>query len=158
MKKLLPVALSSGIIAAFWATSSINLQMSTFTGFLAWSTYFAAGGGKKGFKIALLNNFSGICWGMVVVLLTTLLTPYLGNVSAIGIATAIGAAMVIFQSKISFLNYIPGAFIGLSAFFAAGSRFIPTVIAMITGAFLGMISEKLADILNIDYLKKEKVK
>ena len=156
MRKLFPIALSSGIIAALWATSSANLQMSTFAGFLAWSTYFAAGGGKKGFKTAILNNLSGICWGAVVVLLTTSLTPYIGDIPAVGVATAIGSAMVIFQSKISFLDYIPGAFIGLSAFFATGSKFMPTVIAMITGAFLGVFSEKLGDILHLDYLKSKK--
>jgi uncharacterized protein involved in cysteine biosynthesis len=153
MKNLLPIAISSGTIAALWATSSINLQMSTFAGFLAWSTYFAAGGGKKGFKTALLNNFSGICWGLIIIFLTNLLTPYFGNIPSIGISTAIGSAMIILQSKISFLHYIPGAFIGLSAFFATGSKFLPTVIAMIIGAFLGLISEKLGEILNIDYLK-----
>ena len=158
MKNLLPIAISSGVIAALWATSSTNLQMSTFAGFLAWSTYFAAGGGKKGLKTALLNNFSGICWGVIVVLLTNLLTPFLGNIPAIGIATAIGSAMVIIQSKISFLSYIPGAFIGLSAFFATDSNFFATVIAMIVGAFLGVFSEKLGEVLHIDYIKSKKAK
>jgi len=153
MKKTLPIALSSGLIAALWATSSTNLQMSTFAGFLAWSTYFAAGGGKKGLKIALLNNFSGICWGAIIVSITALLSPSIGNIPAIGVATAIGSSMVIFQSKISFLNYIPGAFIGLSAYFATDTQFLPTVYAMIIGAFLGVLSEKLGKVLHLDYLK-----
>lgn len=151
MKKLFPIAISSGFIAALWATSSTNFQMSTFAGFLAWSTYFAAGGGKKGLKTALLNNFSGICWGVIMVYLTTLLTPMTGQLIAIGLATALGSSMVIVQSKIHFLDYIPGAFIGLSAFFATDSQFVPTVVAMIIGAFLGMLSEKLGDFLQIDF-------
>lgn len=155
MKKLLPIAISSGTIAALWATSSINLQISTFAGFLAWSTYFAAGGGRKGLKTALASNFSGIVWGLIVVILTNFFTPILGTILAIGAATAIGSSMVIIQSKIPFLNYIPGAFIGMSAFFASNSNFEQTVIAMIIGAFMGIISEKLGVILELNSLRSK---
>lgn len=156
MKKLLPIAISSGAIAAMWAISSLNLEINTFAGFLAWSTYFAAGGGKKGFRTALLTNFSGICWGALVVLLTTLLTPYVGSILAIGLSTALGSFMAVMQSKINLLNYIPGTFIGLSAFFASNSNFYSTVIAMLLGAFLGIFSESLGNFLEIDFLKSKK--
>lgn len=159
MKKLIPVALSCGLIAALWVTGSTNLQLGTFAGFLAWSTYFAVGGTTDTFFKGLISNISGIVWGFVVVSLTSLLTPYLGAMLAMALATAFGSIMVVLQSHINILSYIPGTFIGLSAFFATDSQFVTTLVAMVIGAFLGVLSEKLSTLLNFNkflFPKEEK--
>lgn len=150
MKKLFPIALSSGIIAAIWAITTMNYGLNTFAGFLAWSTYFSTQGGKKGLKTTLICNISGASWGVIIVFLNNLLIPYIGPIASVGLSTAFGAIFIILQSNIKILYYIPATFIGLSAFFASGNDYQSTVIALIIGGFLGIISDKFGKILDIN--------
>lgn len=151
MKKTLPIAFSSGIIASIWVTSSTNFNMATFAGFLAWSTFFASGAGLKGLYKTIFSNFTGLLWGLAITSLTTVLTPMLGLSISMGLATAIGSFMVIIQNKLIKFSYIPGVFIGISTFFIS-ENFLLTVLSMVLGAILGIISEKLSF-----YLEKNKI-
>ncbi|MCY6371039.1 DUF1097 domain-containing protein [Clostridium ganghwense] len=147
MKKVVAIGISSGIIAVLWTIGSFSLGLSTVAGFLAWSSFFAAGGGQKGVKKALIANLSGICWGFLTLQLSNLLSPHLGEVTGITIGNGLGSAGICIQSKLHLVAFIPASFIGWSAFIASGMNFSITVISMTIGSLLGYTSEKLTNII-----------
>lgn len=147
MKKFTAIGVSSGVVAGIWAGVSMSLGLGTFAGFLAWSSYFAVGGGKKGIKTGLIANLCGICWGLAEAKLTAVLGPYVGNILAAALATGIGSAIICWQSKIDLLKFIPGTFIGCTAFFATNLNFKLTIISMIIGSLLGYVSDIFVNVL-----------
>lgn len=147
MKKVIAIGASSGIIALIWTIGSFSLGLSTVAGFLAWSSFFAAGGGRNGVTKALIANLSGVCWGFLTLELSKVLSLEFGNTVAIALGNGIGSGAICLQSKISLLSFIPASFIGWSAFIASGMNFKITIISMISGSLLGYVSEKLTDVL-----------
>jgi hypothetical protein len=147
MKKIAAVGISSGIVAVIWTMISFTTGLSTVAGFLAWSSFFAAGGNLEGFKKAMAGNLSGIFWGMLMANLSNLAIPYLGRNGAITLFNGIGSGIICLQSKFSFVSFIPAGFIGWSAYLASEMNFNITIISMIIGSILGFTSEKFTDIL-----------
>ncbi|PKM55415.1 MAG: DUF1097 domain-containing protein [Firmicutes bacterium HGW-Firmicutes-5] len=144
MTFLMAVGISVGILAGLWTAASVSFGLVTFAGFLSWASFYAAGGKLNGLKTSLILNFSGVIWGYLIVLVAGLLGPMIGATVGLGLAVALGAAGMCWQAKISWLGFIPGAFIGCSAFFATNFDFTGAVIGLICGAVLGYISEAMA--------------
>ena len=157
MKKgLIGVSISVGILAGSWILLEViygglgikeplNFKGIGTAGFLGWATFYAAGGKKAGFRSGLATNLTGVCWGIVMVLIWTLLGAYSNYLGAL-VGVGIGAAGMCFQAHVKRLGFIPGAFIGASTFFALGATIsmpviLPTVFGLIIGLFLGWISE-----------------
>lgn len=144
MTFLMAVGISVGILAGLWTAVSVSLGLVTFAGFLSWASFYASGGKVNGLKTSLILNFSGVVWGYLIVQLAGLLGPVVGGTVGLGLAVALGAAGMCWQAKISWLGFIPGAFIGCSAFFAANFDFMGAVIGLVCGAVLGYLSEVVA--------------
>lgn len=145
MSFLVAVGISVGILAGLWtgvSTQFASFGLITYVGFLSWASFYAGGGKVKGLKDSLILNFSGVIWAWIIVFLFNLLSPALGVVVSLSLAVMLGAAAMCWQAKFSFLGFIPGAFIGCSAYFATGFDFKGTVISLIAGAVLGYISEQ----------------
>ena len=143
MPMLVVIAIVTGILSGVWASFGLALHLITYAGFLGWSTFFAAGGGNKGLKSALVTNLSGVLWGWLMVQMTLGLSGPLGDVLGIGAATAIGACGMCLQSYWKPLAYIPGAFIGCSAFFATGSDLGGCLIGLVLGVLFGYLSDQI---------------
>ncbi|MFZ7103786.1 MAG: DUF1097 domain-containing protein [Peptococcaceae bacterium] len=141
MDFLIAVGISVGILAGLWTAGSVSFGLLTFAGFLSWASFYAAGGKIQGLKNTLITNFSGVIWGFIMIKLSVILTPLLGDIAGLGLAVMIGAGGMCWQAKIPLLGFIPGAFIGCSTFFAANFDFAGSVTGLILGAFLGYISE-----------------
>jgi hypothetical protein len=142
MDLLIATGISVGILAGLWAYGSVSFQLITFAGFLSWASFYAAGGQLKGLRDSLITNFSGVLWGYLISQLANLLTPSLGQF-ALGLAVVAGAGGMVWQAKLPFLGFIPGAFIGCSTFFAANANFWGSEIGLILGAVLGYLSQQL---------------
>lgn len=145
MSFLVAVGISVGVLAGLWAgvsTQFASYGLITFVGFLSWASFYAAGGKVKGLKDSLILNFSGVLWAWLIVFIFTAINPALGVFVGLSLAVALGAAGMCWQAHISFLGFIPGAFIGCSAYFATGFDFKGTVISLVLGAILGYISEQ----------------
>ncbi len=148
MKKLLAIGISSGIIGFAWTVGSFTFGLSTVAGFIAWSSFFAAGGdGMKGVKKALIANWSGTCWGIATSLLAGPLIPLIGDTGAISVTNGLGACGIILLSKVPLVSFIPAAFLGWSAFIASGMNFPITIISLACGSFAGLASNMLTDII-----------
>jgi hypothetical protein len=139
MSYIFVVGITVGILAGTWAYLSDPLDISTFAGFLGWSSYFAAGGGKNGALNALYSNMSGVFWGIVFIVLSSCVPPQYGV-----FIIAILAAIMCWQAKIPLLSFIPGTFIGNACFYANGSNWKNTAIGLLCGIGLGLASDKLA--------------
>jgi len=147
-KKLLAIGISSGIIGFAWTFGSFMLGLSTVAGFIAWSSFFAAGGGgMNGVKKALIANCSGTCWGIATSFMATPLIPLIGETGAISATNGLGACGIILLSKFSIVSFIPAAFLGWSAFIASDMNFPITIISLVCGSFAGFASEKLTDVI-----------
>ncbi|GGH99985.1 DUF1097 domain-containing protein [Pseudarthrobacter oxydans] len=151
MKPYIGVGLSVGILAGIWTQVSIELGLITWVAFIAWACFFAAGGGAHGFRNGLAANLSGVVYGWLVALLTTVAD--FPGVLAVGVGVA--ALAMCLQAGWAPLSFIPGAFAGTAAFFGTALSFWPTVAALVIGAGLGWASALIGDRLQRLLIKPE---
>lgn len=136
MKNYLGVGVSIGVLAAVWTQASVELGLITWVGFVAWATYFAAGGGATGLRNGLLANLSGVVYGWLVAQFLTVATfP-----GALAVAVGVIALAMCLQAGFAPLSFIPGAFVGAASFFGTQFALWPTVLALVIGAALGWLS------------------
>lgn len=136
MKNYLGVGISIGVLAALWTQVSVVAGLITWVGFVAWATYFAAGGGFIGLRNGLLANLSGVVYGWLV-------AQFLGFATfpgALAVAVGVIALLMCLQAGFAPLSFIPGAFVGAASFFGTEFAFWPTVLALVIGAGLGWLS------------------
>ena len=137
MDLIVSIGICVGILAGIWGQFSGNLGLITWVGFVSWASFYAAGGKTGGLLKSAAANISGIIWALFMVHGAQLLGfPY-----AIGITIAIGACMMCVQSKIKFLSFIPGAFLGCSCLFGTNIDIVGTALALMLGNLFGFASE-----------------
>ena len=140
MKAFVGVGISVGVLAGLWTQVSIELALITWVAFVAWATFFAAGGGREGFAKGLAANLSGVAWAWVA---AQVLERATFN-GAVAIAVTVLAFVLCVQAAVPLLSFIPGAFVGTAVFFGTGFDLGGTVLALVVGACLGWLSAVLA--------------
>lgn len=154
MTYLVAVGVTVGILAGAWCFAADTVGLISFTGFLGWATYFAAGGGvDKGVRLGLCANLSGVVWGVLttIICMTFPEVPYYFFV-------IIFAGIMCWQAHVELLSFIPGTFVGNAAYYAAGAVGYGSDVNYLTGAvftacglacgiFLGILSDKSAKLL-----------
>lgn len=156
MDIFLIIGLVSAVLAASWASVSSALGIITIAGFFGWSTFYAAGGKKKGFKIGLCTNLSGVFWGFATTQLSILITPYIGGKAAFALTAGLGSLMMCYQARFSLLSFIPGSFIGCSTYFATSLDLKSCLLGLPIGLCIGYISERAVDIISAKVNKTNK--
>ncbi len=141
---LIIISLVVGILAGLWTVGAASAGLIIFAGFMAWSTFFASGGKLSGLKTTLITNLSGVMWAFIILELSKLFGPIIGQLPGLGVAVVIGATAMCLQSKFSLLAFIPGTFIGCATYFGTNFDLKGTIIALIFGAVLGYISETIS--------------
>jgi len=140
MKSFLGVGISVGVLAGLWTQVSIELTLVTWVAFVAWATFFAAGGGREGFTKGLAANLSGVAWAWVASQVLEQAT----FTGAVALAVTVLAFVLCVQAALPLLSFIPGAFVGTAVFFGTSFDLAGTVLALVVGAGLGWLSEVLA--------------
>lgn len=139
MKALLGIGISVGVLAGIWTYASIELTLITWVAFIAWACFFAAGGGTTGLAKGLAANLAGVFWGWVI-------SQGLDNVSSSTIALALMVTVVGFilciEAALPLLSFIPGGFAGTAVFFGTAFDLSGVLIALVAGAVLGLVSER----------------
>ena len=136
------VGLSIGILGGFFTVASISLGIIPWVASLSWASFYAAGGKFQGLKDVLITSVVGALWGYIILQLTGLMEPLLGETIGLGIAIFIGSTAICWQSKLTpLLSFIPGAFVGCAAFFGTDFNLPGTLIALVCGSVLGYLSE-----------------
>lgn len=140
IKALLGIGISVGVLAGIWTYASVELTLITWIAFIAWACFFAAGGGTTGLAKGLAANVAGVFWGWVI-------SQGLETISASTLALAVMVTIVGFilciEAALPLLSFIPGGFAGTAVFFGSGFDLTGALIAVVAGALLGIVSEKL---------------
>ena len=138
IKPLLGIGISVGVLAGLWTYVSVELTLVTWVAFIAWACFFAAGGGTTGLAKGLAANVAGVFWGWVI-------SQGLDHVSSTTLALAVMVTVVGFvlciEAALPLLSFIPGGFAGTAIFFGTGFDLSGALIAIVSGAVLGLVSE-----------------
>ncbi|WP_420389976.1 DUF1097 domain-containing protein [Marinobacter sp.] len=139
--------------------ATFNLAGLVPAGFLGWATFYAVGGTKSGVAKGIFSNISGVFWGVIIVLIWELLGF---NLFGAFLAVAVGAGAMCFQAHFKPFEFIPGAFIGASTFFALGAgvngeTLWPVVIGLLLGGVFGFISEEFSKLINKKLTKSSQI-
>ena len=139
MNGLTATGVTVGICAGLWQLVSSHVGLSQgwellgTIGFVAFCSFYAAGGGKSGFIRSLAVNYSGMVWAFFA----ALAAGWLASVSGISGFWA----SVITTVPFWLLSFIPGGFLGMTLFFASGMNWTVTLLGFLAGNCVGVISE-----------------
>jgi len=150
MDTLMALAVSIGVLIALWVKFGgllvPGLAIAVPAGIVAWACFFAAGGKVQGLQKAIAANLSGVIW---VGIAMTIGATGTSNVAFIFIGIA--AFLIVIQSKIALLSFIPGGFCGAALTAASGvsdvKGYLLVALSLVAGAVLGYVSELGAGVL-----------
>lgn len=152
MPALIATMMSLGVLATIdtYLTATI-LPIPVWVTFIAWASFFACGGGQRGFVKSVASNWTGIVIGSL-----SALAIHFGPQDPMYAAVCVGiftAAMAL-VSVVPLLSFTPAVVFGFASVFgtlaATGKSIVtvgmthPTIIAavaMLVGACFGFVSE-----------------
>lgn len=146
MDMLMALAVSIGVLIALWVKFGgmvvPGLAIAVPAGIIAWACFFAAGGKMQGLQKAIAANVAGVVW----VLLCNLLVAALGLQNLAWVFIGVVAFLIVMQSKVAALSFIPGGFAGAAVAAASGAGTdikanVMVCVALVAGAVLGYVSE-----------------
>lgn len=147
MSMLAALGLSIGVLIAIWTYIAIGVAaLPVWAGIVAWGCFFAAGGKTDGLMKTIASNLSGVLWAFLAV------TAYgrfgNNNVTVLAVLVGVAAFIMVVQSRIGALAFIPGAFLGaataVSVVVGANGTWANAAIALVAGAIFGWLSERVA--------------
>lgn len=146
MDMLVALGISIGILIAAWTYVALGVAaLPVWAGIVAWGCFFAAGGKTTGLTKTIASNLSGVLWAFLALKASE---SFGGGVPVLSVMVGVAALIMVLQSKIPVLSFIPGAFLGaataVSVVVGAKGTWTGTIIALVAGAVLGYISEMLA--------------
>lgn len=149
MNRPTATGITVGICAGIWqmVSSKAGLvpgwELLGTIGFVAFCSFYAAGGDKEGFVKSLFVNYSGIVWAFLAARasgwLATVngLSPHWASV----VMTVPFSAVIVWQGRFWLTSFIPGGFLGMTLFFATGLDWTVTLLGFLAGNCVGFISE-----------------
>jgi Protein of unknown function (DUF1097) len=141
MDMLMAMAVSIGVLIAVWVKLGAMASLAVPAGIVAWALFYAAGGKMQGLQKVVASTLSGVVWVWIAMTLIGALN--MGSLTWI-IIGVVGFILVI-QSKLPALSFIPGAFCGAAvtawAAPADPKGYIMIAVALVAGAVLGYLSE-----------------
>lgn len=147
MKPLYKLALIISALVGLWVYLSIgnpHLNLSPWVGFVAWATFFAAGGTASAFKNSFIVGTASILLTAVTLYIISLVG---GSLLSMLLLVPVLSFILVVMSQKSCLAYTPGAFLGAACYFGAGSNFDISILYVIlswtAGITLGLASVSL---------------
>lgn len=141
MDMLTALALSIGILIALWVKVGTMASLIVPAGIVAWACFFAAGGKMQGLQKTIAANVSGVVWVWLAMTLIGMMN--MGSLAWVIIGVV--AFILVLQSKVPALSFIPGAFCGAAVTAWAAPTdpkgYLMVAVALIAGAVLGYVSE-----------------
>ena len=145
MDMLTALALSIGVLIALWVKfGGAIAAYAVPAGIVAWACFFAAGGKMQGLQKAIAANVSGVFWVWLAMTLVGMMN--MGSLAWVIIGVV--AFILVLQSKVPALSFIPGAFCGAAVTAWAAPTdlkgYLMVAVALVVGALLGYVSEMAA--------------
>lgn len=147
MDMLMALAVSIGVLIAAWTYLAVGVAtLPVWVGIITWGAFFAAGGKTDGLIKTIAASLSGLVWAFIAAFVVGKLG---GGTGYLALMVGVVAFAMVMQSKVSFLSFIPGAFLGAAATVGAGGGTDTGVlgkiaVALVAGAIFGYLSELLA--------------
>ncbi len=148
MDTLTALALITGVLIAIWTFLSLAIlpDLSPWVGLATWGCFFAAGGKTQGFQKTVFASLSGLVYVWVMM---QLLPRFGGSTLVYAILIGAIAVLMVVQSKVPQLSFIPGAFIGAAVTVGSGggadlNHLLYVGLSLVAGAALGFASETVA--------------
>ena len=142
------LATSSGVVIAIWMYLSLAVipDLSPWIGVAGFGCFFAAGGKVPGFQKAALTSLTGLLYVWVMM---QLLPRFGGTTLVYAILVAVVAFLMVVQSKVPQLAFIPGAFVGAAVTIGDGAgmdlnHVVYVGLSLVIGAALGFAAETAA--------------
>lgn len=141
MSAIMSGAISMGILAWIWANLSAAVGVSTWAGFMGTTTYYASGERFiKGWVKGMVANMVGVLWAIICVEVSKVL--HIPNIVAI--MTGVISFGIVAEAKWKHLSFVPGVYIGCSTTFgmlALNGTYLSTVVALLMGSVVGLLSD-----------------
>lgn len=141
MDMLMALAISIGVLIAVWVKVGAMASLAVPAGIVAWALFYAAGGKTQGLQKVIASTLSGVVW--VWLAMTLIGAMNMGSLTWIIIGVV--AFLLVIQSKLPALSFIPGAFCGaaVTAWTAPADPrgYVMVAVALVAGAVLGYVSE-----------------
>src|SRR5256884_9134606 len=141
MDMLMALAASVGVLLALWVRGGGMASLAVPAGIVAWACFFAAGGKTQGLQKTIASTLSGVVW----VWLAMTLIGMMNMGSYAWVIIGIVAFILVIQSKLPALSFIPGAFCGAAvtawAAPADPKGYLMVAVGPVPGAGPGHISE-----------------
>jgi hypothetical protein len=138
---LMALAVSIGVLIALWVKVGTMASLAVPAGIVAWALFYAAGGKTQGLQKVIASTLSGVVW----VWLANTLIGAMNMGSMAWIIIGVVAFLLVIQSKLPVLSFIPGAFCGAAVTaWAAPTNpqgYLMVAVALVAGAVLGYVSE-----------------
>jgi hypothetical protein len=123
--------------------------------FIAWASFFAAGGGTQGFVRSLTMNVAGIASAVASLAVIEALG---GEPWAVALTVVFGAGILVAIGDLDLLSFTPAGFLGFASIVGTVSASgisvtaaitfdhpaVQVLVAMALGAVFGIVSEKLS--------------
>jgi len=141
-----------GVLAALSCLlTAYVIMVPVWVVFIAWASFFAAGGGTSGLAKSLVMSVVGVIVGVLVVLAVQ---PFGGAAWSVAVAVGVGAAILVALSAVKGLEFTPAGFLGFASLFGVLSAggggvldpvsfthpAVQVVVALIIGAVFGLAS------------------
>ena len=134
MSVIMANAIGTGIFCCLWQGVGSALGLATWIGFVGCTSYFSAGCGKSGFIKSMCSNYTGLLWGMLIIL-----SGGINNTIIFGaVVTGFFSWLIVFQSHIDVLSLVPNTFMGGFSAFASGGDWKMLLICLLLGNILGV--------------------
>jgi hypothetical protein len=142
MDMLMALAVSIGVLIALWVKfGGAIAAFAVPAGIVAWACFFAAGGKTTGLQKTIASTLSGVVW----VWLAMTLIGAMGMGSFTWVIVGVVAFLLVMQSRVAILSFIPGAFCGAAVTAWAtptdAKGYLMVAVALVAGAVLGYLSE-----------------
>lgn len=147
MKSIITLAISISALVALWVYLSIGLpglRLVPWIGFVAWATYFAAGGGWA----AIVQSLPPAVVGVLLTALTMFAVAKAGGglVALVALVALLAFALVTMAWHKA-LAYTPAAFLGAATYFGSGGHvdesILFVIVSWIAGVAFGYLSQQL---------------
>ena len=151
----LGIALSCGLFSLFCHFTGISIWM----GFVACTSYFAAGGdGKNAAFKALASNYTGVAFAMLVITFRDTPLVQEGGILApllMALATAAISGAMVYLSKMALLSSIASTFMGCFSTFASGGNWQLMLPSLACGIVLGLCCDNAGKLIARYWGRKE---
>lgn len=159
MSSYVALIISIGVLAVVdtYLTATI-LPIPVWVTFIAWASFFACGGGKRGLVQSIASNWTGILIAAVSSFCIGLLG---GSSAAAAICVGIGSAAMIVVTKIPAIPYPPAIVFGFASFVGTtvatnhpvttpglANPILVAGFSMLVGGAFGFVSERVANTLS----------